>query len=126
MHAHRRRKLHCRTMSEEPRPQPVEASSPSSPAPPGLAHVRFFDQLKQRNVFRVAALYLVVCWVILEPVHVVFHMLDVPVWADRLVIIVMALGFPAVSIGNEVCEGHREQGHLQGSRHRIDRAGRYP
>ncbi len=63
-----------------------------------LVHVRLFDQLKQRNVFRVAVLYLVVCWLILDPVHVLFHMLDVPVWANRLVVILMAVGFPAVLI----------------------------
>src|SRR5262249_8145609 len=57
-----------------------------------------FEQLKQRNVFRVALLYLVVCWLILEPVHVIFHMLDVPIWANRLVVMIMAVGFPAVVI----------------------------
>jgi hypothetical protein len=35
-------------------------------------HFRVFDQLGQRNVFRVAVLYLVACWLILDPVHVVF------------------------------------------------------
>ena len=63
-----------------------------------FAHFRLFEQLKQRNVFRVAALYLVVCWLILEPVHVVFHMLDVPIWANRLVVMIMAVGFPAALI----------------------------
>jgi TolB-like protein/tetratricopeptide (TPR) repeat protein len=63
-----------------------------------LVQIRLFDQLKQRNVFRVGALYLVVCWLILEPVHVVFHMLDVPVWTNRLVVMIMAVGFPAVLI----------------------------
>lgn len=63
-----------------------------------LAYLRLFEQLKQRNVFRVAALYAVVCWLILEPVHVIFHMLEVPPWANRLVIILMALGFPLVVI----------------------------
>jgi TolB-like protein/Tfp pilus assembly protein PilF len=47
-------------------------------------------------VIRVGILYLVVCWVILDPVHVVFHMLEVPAWANRLVVILMAIGFPAV------------------------------
>jgi TolB-like protein len=61
-------------------------------------HFHIFEQLKQRNVFRVALLYLVVCWLILEPVHVIFHMLEVPGWANRLVIIIMAVGFPAVVI----------------------------
>src|SRR5258708_22160027 len=63
-----------------------------------LVHFRVFEQLKRRNVFRVAALYLVVCWLILDPLHVVFHMLDVPLWANRLVVMLMALGFPAVVI----------------------------
>ena len=61
-------------------------------------HFRLLAQLKQRNIFRVAALYLVVCWLVLEPVHVIFHMLDVPIWASRLVVMIMALGFPAVVI----------------------------
>lgn len=63
-----------------------------------LLHLPIFEQLKQRNVFRVAVLYLVVCWLILDPVHVVFHMLEVPAWANRLVVMLMAVGFPAVVI----------------------------
>jgi hypothetical protein len=59
---------------------------------------KFLNELKRRNVGRVAILYLVVCWLILEPVHVIFHMLDVPVWANRLVVMFMVLGFPAVTI----------------------------
>src|SRR6516162_5806197 len=63
-----------------------------------LLHLSLFEQLRHRNVFRVAVLYLVVCWLILDPLHVVFHMLDVPVWANRLVLMLMAVGFPAVVI----------------------------
>src|SRR5215469_4291907 len=63
-----------------------------------LLHLPLFEQLKQRNVFRVAVLYLVVCWLVLDPVHVIFHMLDVPIWANRLVVMLMAVGFPAVVI----------------------------
>jgi len=77
-----------------------EAVAPS-PAPPPHGHnprieFKFFEELKHRNVVRVAMLYLVVCWLILDPVHVVFHMLEVPAWANRLVVILMAIGFPAV------------------------------
>src|SRR3984893_13015505 len=57
---------------------------------------RFLEQLKHRNVIRVGILYLVVCWLILDPVHVVFHMLEVPAWANRVVVVLMAVGFPAV------------------------------
>jgi TolB-like protein len=63
-----------------------------------LLRLPFFEQLKQRNVFRVAVLYLVVCWLILDPVHVVFHMLDFPIWANQLVVMLMVVGFPAVVI----------------------------
>jgi adenylate cyclase len=74
----------------------------SNPAPPGHGrrhpHIEFtfLEELKHRNVVRVAILYLVVCWLILEPTHVVFHMLEVPAWANRLVLILMAIGLPAV------------------------------
>ena len=61
-----------------------------------LVHFRLLEQLKHRNVIRVGILYLVVCWLILDPVHVLFHMLEVPVWANRLVVILMAIAFPAV------------------------------
>jgi len=63
-----------------------------------VLHLRVFEQLKQRNVIRVAVLYLVVCWLTLDPVHVIFHMLDVPIWANRLVVTLMAVGFPAAVI----------------------------
>jgi adenylate cyclase len=79
-------------------PASNEGAGSGSHGHPQIPHFRIFEQLKQRNVFRLAALYLVVCWLILEPVHVVFHMLDVPVWANRLVLMLMAIGFPAVVI----------------------------
>jgi adenylate cyclase len=93
---------------QPPASAPETARSPVSAAIPepaqtsryGRSHVefRFLEELKRRNVGRVAILYLVVCWLILEPTHVIFHMLEVPVWANRLVIIIMALGFPAALI----------------------------
>ena len=104
-------------MSEEA-PESQEGQSPNKPpaateppplgangAPHSSGHVhahhpaiqfRLFEQLKQRNIIRVAILYLVACWLILDPVHVVFHMLEVPAWANRLVIILMVIGFPVV------------------------------
>jgi TolB-like protein/lipoprotein NlpI len=92
-----------------PTDPPTTAQAPPSgtddAAPHASAHVhahqptiqfRFFDQLKQRNIIRVAILYLVACWLILDPVHVVFHMLEVPAWANRLVVILIVIGFPMV------------------------------
>jgi hypothetical protein len=81
----------------------TEAVAPTAAPPVGHRHghhphieFKFFEELKQRNVVRVALLYLVACWLILDPVHVVFHMLEVPAWANRLVLILMAIGLPAV------------------------------
>src|SRR5437879_6029519 len=90
-------------MTEPERAPPLTEVSPrQSEASPHahhpVLHLRVFEQLKQRNVIRVAVLYLVVCWLILDPVHVIFHMLDVPVWANRLVVMLMAVGFPAAVI----------------------------
>jgi len=64
--------------SEDKQPGAVPPPAGGS-APPNHGHIEFnfLEQLKHRNVFRVAALYVVVCWLILEPVHVIFHMLEV-------------------------------------------------
>ena len=59
-----------------------------------LVELKFLEKLRRRNVGRVALLYVGICWIILEPVHVVFHMLAVPEWINRLVVVGMALGFP--------------------------------
>lgn len=54
----------------------------------------FLDKLKRRNVGRVAILYIVVCYLILEPFEMFFHLLDLPVWTGRTAVALMALGFP--------------------------------
>ena len=90
-------------------PQQHSTSAPGSGpqhagVPPHGGHpafpirLRFLDELKRRNVIRVAILYLIACWVILEPTHVVFHMLEVPAWVNRLVVVLMAAGLPVVVV----------------------------
>jgi TolB-like protein/cytochrome c-type biogenesis protein CcmH/NrfG len=84
---------------EQQAPKPGDGRQAQSPEVHASAFpIRsgFFAELKRRNVARMAILYLIACWVILEPTHVVFHMLNVPEWANRLVIILMAIGFPLV------------------------------
>src|ERR1700730_6748211 len=85
---------------EAPGTPKAPPEAPLALAPPREPSVRlkFAQELKRRNVLRVAVLYLIACWLILEPTHVVFHMLEVPPWANRLVIILLALGFPAALI----------------------------
>jgi adenylate cyclase len=66
-------------------------------APSHLPHFLdgFLHKLKRRNVGRVAILYIVVCYLILEPFEMFFHLLDLPAWTGRTVVLLMVLGFPA-------------------------------
>jgi len=63
-----------------------------------------FVELKRRNVFRVALLYIVAAWLILQLVDVLFAQLGVPGWAFRLVFALLLICFPAVLAFSWVCE----------------------
>jgi hypothetical protein len=52
------------------------------------------DELKRRRVFRVAAAYAVVAFVIWQAADFVFPALKVPDWVATTVVIVTLLGFP--------------------------------
>jgi TolB-like protein/Flp pilus assembly protein TadD len=54
----------------------------------------FFSELKRRKVYRVAVAYAVVGWLLIQIATQVFPFFEVPMWAVRLVIILLALGFP--------------------------------
>jgi len=87
--------------SEAPAEQRT-ADSSVAPAQASPHHHMSVEGLLQRvrhhHVGRVALLYLGISWIVLEPIHVVFHMLGMPEWANRLVIVVLVLGFPLVVI----------------------------
>ncbi len=51
-------------------------------------------ELQRRKVFRVAAAYLVVGWLLIQVAATVLPQFDVPAWAPRLVTLLVALGFP--------------------------------
>lgn len=56
-------------------------------------------ELRRRNVFRVAAAYLVVGWLLTEVLTTILPTLGAPGWAARAVILIFAFGFiPAVVI----------------------------
>jgi len=50
-------------------------------------------ELRRRNVFRVAGLYLVAAWLIVQVSSTVLPMFDAPSWVPRTVVIVIAIGF---------------------------------
>lgn len=53
-----------------------------------------FKELKRRNVFRVAAAYAVVGWLLIEVSDTVFPRLGLPDWTVTFVIAVVLIGFP--------------------------------
>jgi uncharacterized membrane protein YedE/YeeE len=55
---------------------------------------RFFAELKRRKVYRVAVAYAIVGWLLIQIATQVFPFFEVPMWAVRLVVILLALGFP--------------------------------
>ncbi|NNF40608.1 MAG: tetratricopeptide repeat protein, partial [Woeseiaceae bacterium] len=64
----------------------------------------FITELKRRNVVRMALLYAVASWVILQIADVLFEQLGVPPWAFRLVFGLLVLGFPIALIFSWIFE----------------------
>src|SRR5436190_1488095 len=59
---------------------------------------KFFDELKRRNVYKVAIAYTVVAWLLMQVATQVFPFLEIPNWAIRLVIMLIVIGFPIALI----------------------------
>ena len=55
-----------------------------------------FEELKQRNVFRVGAMYLVAGWILLQFGEVMIEIMALPLWIGRALVVLLALGFPFV------------------------------
>lgn len=54
----------------------------------------FFSELSRRNVFRVAAAYAIVGWIILQAASIMAPAMGLPGWAVSLVLYVLFIGFP--------------------------------
>jgi adenylate cyclase len=52
-----------------------------------------WDELKRRNVVRVAIAYAVVSWLILQLTDVMMPILNLPEWVDGFIFLVLAIGF---------------------------------
>jgi TolB-like protein/Flp pilus assembly protein TadD len=55
---------------------------------------KFFAELKRRKVYRVAVAYAVLSWLLIQIATQVFPFFEIPPWTVRLVIMLLALGFP--------------------------------
>src|SRR5256886_5972600 len=54
----------------------------------------FFGELKRRNVYKVAVAYAIIGWLLVQIATQVFPFLEIPNWVVRLVIVLVAVGFP--------------------------------
>ncbi len=55
---------------------------------------QLFDELKRRNVLRVAIAYIVTAWLLLQVADVVLNNIEAPDWLFRAILLLVALGFP--------------------------------
>ena len=58
----------------------------------------FFSELKRRNVYRVAALYIVVSWLSMQAADVFTSVLALPEWTGGLIFLLLVIGFPLALI----------------------------
>lgn len=54
----------------------------------------FFAELKRRNVYKVGVAYAVVAWLLIQIATQVFPFFEIPNWAVRLIVLLLAIGFP--------------------------------
>jgi TolB-like protein/Flp pilus assembly protein TadD len=60
--------------------------------------MKFWSELRRRNVLRMAALYLVTAWLILQVTEVLSGLIDLPDWIGPLVLAMLVTGLPIALI----------------------------
>ena len=58
----------------------------------------FFKELKRRNVFRIGIAYVLIAWVLLQGADFAFDLIDAPNWVIQALVLLVALGLPAVLV----------------------------
>lgn len=56
--------------------------------------VTLFGELQRRKVYRVVIAYAVTSWLVIQVATQVFPAFEIPTWSQRLVVVLIALGFP--------------------------------
>src|SRR5213595_3641030 len=65
---------------------------------------KFFAELKRRNVIRMAGLYLVGAWLVVQVAGTVLPMFGAPEWLPRTIVVLLAIGFVPAVISSWVFE----------------------
>ena len=58
----------------------------------------FFEQVRRRKVYRVAAAYIIAAGFIIQIASVIFPTWELPGWPLRFVIVLLLIGFPIALI----------------------------
>jgi TolB-like protein len=58
----------------------------------------FFGELRRRNVFKVATVYLIASWFLIQVAETVFPVLQLPDWTVTFIVVVLAILFPIAVI----------------------------
>ena len=64
----------------------------------------FYEELRRRNVAKVAVLYIIAAWLLLQVTDVLSSLMTVPDWTGSLVVLLLLLGFFPVMIFSWVYE----------------------
>ncbi len=56
------------------------------------------SELRRRNVFRMAVLYAVAAWLIMQVAEVIIGLANLPEWIGPTTLILLAVGFPIAVI----------------------------
>ena len=60
--------------------------------------MRFFDELRRRNVFRVGVAYVIVAWLIAQVTELALDSFAAPDWVIKTVLFLLVIGFPLALI----------------------------
>jgi len=55
---------------------------------------KFWGELRRRNIFRVAAVYAITAWLLIQIIATVFPILKLPEWSVTLLTVIILMGFP--------------------------------
>jgi TolB-like protein len=58
----------------------------------------FFSELKRRNVYKVAIVYVVTAWLLIQAASILLPTFEAPAWVMKVVVMVVILGFPIAVI----------------------------
>jgi TolB-like protein len=59
---------------------------------------QLFQELKRRNVFRIAIAYVAIAWLMVQVGDIVFETFGAPAWVMKSMLFVLALGFPVAAL----------------------------